>query len=458
MTSDKISGTKKDLIIRTAVFILFLALNLWFILIHEPWRDEVHAWLMAQYMSPIEMIKFSSYEGHPLLWHFMLMPFAKLGAPLWTMHVISYVTVAVSAYLLMFRTKLNYIVKCVIVLLVPFLYIYSSVSRSYCLILLLSMIIAVMYEKRYDHPFLYSIPIVFMVFTHGLAWGLVAGLTITFHIYELFRIITKKDSKLKDKAIPTTIGLILIAASSIFAVVTIYSDRSVGYFSGGDEKTGLIMMSMALIMVMTIIITILMKGKIWRETVILVLSYGFMMVIYTISYSSVLLQRLILLQVFLLLFVICARQVDNFKWNAAMITVYFVSFLISGALFDTIEAMRWDITGNYSSAHEMAEYINKNIPDEDTILVDAGIYAQTMVPYVKPELYDITYKAPIKDSLYCMDDTDSIYAAIFDIPNHPEYKGKYLILHYRIENTPFEELFVTSDSYTGETYTLYVIK
>ena len=458
MTTQRPGSSKKEFIVRTVVFILFLALNLWFILIHEPWRDEIHAWLMAKYMSPVEMIEFSSYEGHPLLWHFMLMPFAKLGAPVWTMHVISYITVAASAYLMLFKTKMNYIVQSVIVLCVPFVFIYSSVARNYCLILLLTMIIAVMYDDRYKHPFLYSIPIALMVFTHGCAWGLVAGLTVTFHILELCRVITGKARKADSKVIQTTAGLAVIAISSITAVLTIYSSRSVGYFSGGDGKTDITILSMVLIMVMAIVITILLKGKIWRETVVLVMAYSFMIVIYKISYSSVILQRLLLIQVFLLLFVICIRQDDNKKINVAALAVYFLSFLVSGAVFDTFEAVRWDVTGHYSSAEEMADYINRNLPDEDMILVDAGIYAQTMVPYTDKKLYDINYKEYITDSLYCMDDTDAIYAAIFDIPKHPEYKGRYLVLRYRIENSPFDEIYRTSDSYTGEEFTLFFIK
>ena len=58
--------TKKNLIL-TISFVLFLVLNGYLIAVHEPWRDEIHAWLMAKYMSPFEMIAFSRHEGHPLL-------------------------------------------------------------------------------------------------------------------------------------------------------------------------------------------------------------------------------------------------------------------------------------------------------------------------------------------------------------------------------------------------------
>lgn len=49
---------------------------------HEPWFDEAQAWAIAR-SGTIKEILFDipHYEGHPPLWHLILVPFAKLGAP-----------------------------------------------------------------------------------------------------------------------------------------------------------------------------------------------------------------------------------------------------------------------------------------------------------------------------------------------------------------------------------------
>ena len=51
-------------------------------LVHEPWFDEALAWLIARDSSIYEILFVTPhYEGHPSLWHLILVPFAKLGAP-----------------------------------------------------------------------------------------------------------------------------------------------------------------------------------------------------------------------------------------------------------------------------------------------------------------------------------------------------------------------------------------
>ena len=57
--------------------------------------------------------------------------------------------------------------------------------------------------------------------------------------------------------------------------------------------------------------------------------------------------------------------------------------------------------------------------------------------------------------MYHVYDEDEIYTSILDIPNHKEYKGKYLISVHRLKGN--EEVYATSDSIMGETFYLYYI-
>ena len=451
--------TKKNLIL-TISFVLFLVLNGYLIAVHEPWRDEIHAWLMAKYMSPFEMIAFSRHEGHPLLWHFILMPFAKAGAPVWTMHIISYIIVAVSAWLFLFRTKMHDVMKVVVLFTVPFLYTYSSIARNYCLILLLGMVICTLYDKRYEHPFLYSIFIALMVFTHAMAWGLVAGLTITFHIKEIATKLLGK-SKLDRKHIGLIwAGLGVVAASTIFAVLTLFGKRNSGYFVVADDRTNNTILTMLGLLLISFLILLLTRGKIWKETVTLLTTYALIIYIYNNVFSGVLFQRQILISVFMLIFTLCALAENKDlrkEFKACIIALYVVSLFLGGNLLDTYYYIAQDINCNYSSGKEMADYINANLPDEEVILVDAGTFAQTMVPYTDKTLYDIRYEENIVDSLYCVDEGAEIVQHVYAIPEHEEYKGRYIVLYYEFNDLPFEKIYRTSDAITGEYFTLYYI-
>ena len=62
----------------TAVYALVLAFGLAH---HEMWRDELQAWLLARDSAgPADLFANLKYEGHPALWHLLLMPLTRLTA------------------------------------------------------------------------------------------------------------------------------------------------------------------------------------------------------------------------------------------------------------------------------------------------------------------------------------------------------------------------------------------
>ena len=165
-----------------------------------------------------------------------------------------------------------------------------------------------------------------------------------------------------------------------------------------------------------------------------------------------------LIPMFLLFFMITALS-DHVEIATRVRSYFYILFVMSLILNRSIlefgVAVVNDIRSNYSSALEMADYINENLPDEDVFLVDSGIYAQTMVPFTDKTLYDIRYQANITDSLYHVHDEDEVIASIIDIPNHEEYKGKYLISIHKLKGDAV--IYSTSDSIMGETFYLYYI-
>lgn len=64
------------------VLIVYVAAHLGMALVHEPFFDEAEAWQIARCVTLRTLfLETTHYEGHPPLWHLILMPFAKAGAP-----------------------------------------------------------------------------------------------------------------------------------------------------------------------------------------------------------------------------------------------------------------------------------------------------------------------------------------------------------------------------------------
>lgn len=77
------------------VYVLFNAFLLWH---HSPWRDEANVWLMARDLNPLQLLREIKYQGHPCLWYFLVMPFAKLGLPFRTIGILSTIIMVVTAW------------------------------------------------------------------------------------------------------------------------------------------------------------------------------------------------------------------------------------------------------------------------------------------------------------------------------------------------------------------------
>jgi hypothetical protein len=152
---------------------------------HEPWFDEAQAWLLARDASPLQLLThLLRYEGNPGLWHFILMPFAKLGFPYMTLNVIGGIFGALGVYVFLRFAPFPPIVK----VLVPFSYFiffqYAVVSRSYVMAPLFLFLVAATYARRFDnpYPFFVSLMLLALVSVHGM---LIAGSLVLLHLWEL---------------------------------------------------------------------------------------------------------------------------------------------------------------------------------------------------------------------------------------------------------------------------------
>ena len=138
------------------VFAVYLALTFFFLVLHQNFRDEAQAWLLATYCDFGELVSQMKYEGHFLLWYLILFPFAKLGFPYCTINVISWVLTATATYLMLHKAPFSFFKKTMLLFSFPFLYAYSIIARCYSLLPLTLVLICICYKNRIQHPFLYG--------------------------------------------------------------------------------------------------------------------------------------------------------------------------------------------------------------------------------------------------------------------------------------------------------------
>lgn len=435
------------------IFILYSIINLWLMLNHEPWRDEIHAWLMSKELSVPELIVESRFDGHPILWHLILMPFAKLNFPIITLNIIGYIVILASTWLFLFKTNLSLFFKTIVVFTVPFTYVFSAISRNYCLIILLLMLIVVLYDKKNDKPILYSILIALLVHTHSLAWGIVAGLTITFHFKEIFLYFKNKKNAVNIKKI--IMGLTIIAVSTISVVLELYGTTNSDYGVGTNSYVLYCIAIMFIMICISLLFSLLNKSN-YTEFFILLCSFGFQIIIYTCVYSSVLFQRFMLIFTLLLFYLMLLSKTELPRKKLDLLCIIYLLFICIFASNDFINTIIKDIKYPYSSAEEMANYINENLPENTTVLIDASIIGQSIIPYLDTaNFYDIAYDCYV-DCANVSHDRVKIKNALNNIDS--SYTGHYLIICNNFVDLDYNVIFETKTSIVNELFTLYYIK
>ena len=201
-----------------------LILSVCFCMIHESYRDEAQAWLIARDTGPISIFKILSYEGHPFLWYYLLMPFAKLGFPYETVKVISTILMVSVILMIGYRSPFSIPVKLCIILSGMCLYRYASFGRSYSLYAFLMIMICCLYKNRHKKPLRYLLLLSALIQTHILAIGFVFGLSVSF-LWE--EITLWKNSGYSGRALFQRLSPFLILFLSVlFLLVEFYDIRN----------------------------------------------------------------------------------------------------------------------------------------------------------------------------------------------------------------------------------------
>ncbi len=152
---------------------------------HEPWRDELQAWLIARELDIPGIFYQMRYEGHFALWSLLLKIFTSLGADLVWMGVLSWALMLLAAWLLLFRSPFSGWVKALLLLSFPTLYYFPVVARCYALIPPLLFLLALAYERLASGRayFRYCLLLGLLAHTHAYMEGMV-GILFLIYVYD----------------------------------------------------------------------------------------------------------------------------------------------------------------------------------------------------------------------------------------------------------------------------------
>jgi hypothetical protein len=147
---------------------------------HEPWFDEAQAWLLARDLSPVELYRtYIRYEGSPGLWHLLLLLPTKLGLPYATLNLIAGVLATLSASLILLSSRMPALIRFSLPFTYFFAYQYAVVARSYVLLTMLLLLLAVAYRRRYERPWPFAL--VLALLANATLHGLIIAFVMTVH-------------------------------------------------------------------------------------------------------------------------------------------------------------------------------------------------------------------------------------------------------------------------------------
>lgn len=168
--------------------LFYAAAHLGMAVVHEPFFDEAEAWQIARSVTlKTLLLETTHYEGHPPLWHLILMPLAKAGAPYeLSLTLVSLAFMGAAVFLILWYAPFPRLVR----LLLPFTYFYfyqyGVISRVYCVMTLAFVILAMAYRRRNEKPGRYVAVLILLCVT--LAYGVVfaGGLALVW-LWEIWK-------------------------------------------------------------------------------------------------------------------------------------------------------------------------------------------------------------------------------------------------------------------------------
>ncbi len=101
---------------------------------HEMWRDELHTWIVGREShSLLEIYQNTRYDGHGLLWYFLVWPLTRFTENPAAIQVFHLMLATATAYIIARFSPFSRVQKILIVLGYLFVYEYAIIARNYAI-------------------------------------------------------------------------------------------------------------------------------------------------------------------------------------------------------------------------------------------------------------------------------------------------------------------------------------
>ena len=197
--TEKIENVK-GLILERSVLLLYFIGHFFISFFHEPWFDEALSWLIARDSSIYEILFVTPhYEGHPSLWHLILVPFAKLGAPYeLSLSIVSLLFSSLAMGLFIYKAPFKRIIRLTLPFTYYLFYQYGVISRPYCMMMLAFVILAMAYKYRNEKPGSYVLSLWFLCLTSAYGIVVAGGICIAWLVEMLIYARNRSQNKNSD--------------------------------------------------------------------------------------------------------------------------------------------------------------------------------------------------------------------------------------------------------------------
>jgi hypothetical protein len=150
------AAARGGVIFPSLITLVFLAAVATVAVHHEPWFDEVQAWLIGRDSSLWELLAHRvRYEGSPGLWHAILWGLSRTGLPFNHLWAVGVAFAGAGAWIVLRYAPFPVWLRIAVVFSYFFAYQYAVVPRSYSLALVLMPLAAVTFAHRLRRPLLH---------------------------------------------------------------------------------------------------------------------------------------------------------------------------------------------------------------------------------------------------------------------------------------------------------------
>lgn len=392
---------KKKLLINIFFTFIYALFTLVTVFHHEIWADEAQVWQLAQNLSVFELFKHLVNEGHPSFFYFLVMPFAKLHLPIFSMQIICWSSMVIAVFTLLQFSPFNKFAKFGIIVSAGFLYFLPVIARSYSILPFLVFLAAILYSKSKERPVLYAVVIALIANTHVIMFGFCAILTALF-IFENRKKYLNASLIMLLSLLAVIVQLAGTSSSNEFITYGQYNfflsifNVFLGFFINGYdamfETTQKFLFAPVAIPAILLIVGIFIASFVSlfktskKAFIIGLLGVGFQFFIYIYGYNFHIYVTRIYSAFIILLFCFWITLKDSSleektkKLINTCIGIFFVLTLFNGLKYTLL-----DLQFNYSSAKETAEFLENHIDKNALIIENYDPFFISMVPYLKQQ-------------------------------------------------------------------------